>query len=354
MLRVYHSNRLDVLEALMEFIVERERLDDPFEPEMVLVQSTGMAQWLQMSLSRKFGIAANIDFPPLASFIWEMFVRVLPDIPEQSAFNKQSMSWKLMALLPEMLQHDEFAMLRHYLNDDTDKRKLFQLASRTADLYDQYLVYRADWLIRWEAGERVEGLPEAQIWQAPLWKALVEHTEKLGQPKWHRANLYDRFISILENASERPARLPSRVFICGISALPPVYLKALNALGKHIDIHILFTNPCRHYWGDILDERWLSRLVTRQRKRLFEERSVPLFKDDSTAAQLFDEDGIQNLPNPLLASWGSWDVITFTCSLISLHRVKAMWMLLSRSPRITCCITFSSIFLIWKTVPLWA
>ena len=61
MLRVYHSNRLDVLEALMEFIVERERLDDPFEPEMILVQSTGMAQWLQMTLSQKFGIAANID-----------------------------------------------------------------------------------------------------------------------------------------------------------------------------------------------------------------------------------------------------------------------------------------------------
>ncbi|PWG71120.1 exodeoxyribonuclease V subunit gamma [Enterobacter mori] len=304
MLRVYHSNRLDVLEALMEFIVERERLDDPFEPEMVLVQSTGMAQWLQMSLSRKFGIAANIDFPLPASFIWEMFVRVLPDIPEQSAFNKQSMSWKLMALLPDMLSGDAFAMLRHYLNDDTDKRKLFQLASRTADLYDQYLVYRPEWLTAWEAGERVEGLPEAQVWQAPLWKALVEHTEALGQPKWHRANLYQRFISILENASERPARLPSRVFICGISALPPVYLDALKALGKHIDIHILFTNPCRHYWGDIQDARWLSRLVTRQRKRLFEERSVPLFKDSSTAAQLFDDAGIQNLPNPLLASWG--------------------------------------------------
>lgn len=29
MLRVYHSNRLDVLEALMEFIVERERLTTP-------------------------------------------------------------------------------------------------------------------------------------------------------------------------------------------------------------------------------------------------------------------------------------------------------------------------------------
>ena len=51
MLRVYHSNRLDVLEALMEFIVERERLDDPFEPEMILVQSTGLAQWSDRSLS---------------------------------------------------------------------------------------------------------------------------------------------------------------------------------------------------------------------------------------------------------------------------------------------------------------
>ena len=91
MLRVYHSNRLDVLEALMEFIVERERLDDPFEPEMILVQSTGMAQWLQMTLSQKFGIAANIDFPLPASFIWDMFVRVLPEIPKESAFNKHEL-----------------------------------------------------------------------------------------------------------------------------------------------------------------------------------------------------------------------------------------------------------------------
>ena len=83
MLRVYHSNRLDVLEALMEYIVERERLDDPFEPEMILVQSTGMAQWLQMTLAQKFGIAANIDFPLPASFIWDMFVRVLPEIRVQ-------------------------------------------------------------------------------------------------------------------------------------------------------------------------------------------------------------------------------------------------------------------------------
>lgn len=42
MLRAYHLNRLDVPEAPTEFIIGRQRLDDPFQAEMVLVQNTGM------------------------------------------------------------------------------------------------------------------------------------------------------------------------------------------------------------------------------------------------------------------------------------------------------------------------
>ena len=304
MLRVYHSNRLDVLEALMEYIVERDRLIDPFESEMILVQSTGMAQWLQMTLAQKFGIAANIDFPLPASFIWDMFVRVLPDIPKESAFSKQSMSWKLMTLLPQLLDDEAFTLLRQYLTDDTDKRKLFQLSSHAADLFDQYLVYRPDWLTQWESGKQVEGLGESQAWQAPLWKALVEYTAELGQERWHRANLYQRFIQTLENASSCPQGLPARVFICGISALPPVYLQALQALGKHIEIHLLFTNPCRYYWGDIKDPAYLAKLLARQRRHSFEERHLPLFRDSQNAEELFNSDGEQDVSNPLLASWG--------------------------------------------------
>ncbi|MDV0403422.1 exodeoxyribonuclease V subunit gamma [Klebsiella michiganensis] len=305
MLRVYHSNRLDVLEALMEFIVERQRLDDPFMPEMVLVQSTGMAQWLQMTLAQRFGIAANIEFPLPASFIWDMFVRVLKDIPGESAFSKQSMSWKLMTLLPQRLDDESFTLLRHYLHDDSDKRKLFQLAARVADLYDQYLVYRPEWLMRWEADQRVDGLGDAQAWQAPLWKALVEYTAELGQPLWHRANLYQRFISALEAAEQPPAGLPSRVFICGISALPPVYLQALQALGKHVDVYVLFTNPCRYYWGDIKDPAFLAKLLSRQRRHHRETtRELPLFRDTQQAPGLFNDAGEQDVGNPLLASWG--------------------------------------------------
>lgn len=304
MFHVYHSNQLDVLKILAAAVIKHDSLDDPFASEMVLVQSPGMAQWLQMELAQTFGIAANIEFPLPASFIWEMFVRVLPDIPVESAFSKASMGWKLMHRLPEMLKHEEFASLRHYLHDDGDKRKLFQLSSRVADLFDQYLVYRADWLNSWERGETIEGLGEAQRWQAALWRDLVSYTQALRQPEWHRANLYARFIQTLDQAKSTPENLPKRVFICGISALPPVYLQALQALGRHIDIHLLFTNPCRDYWGDIQDYAFLAKLQSRQRRRHGADESRGLFRDAEQAPALFNDAGEQQLTNPLLASWG--------------------------------------------------
>lgn len=133
----------------------------------------------------------------------------------------------------------------------------------------------------------------------------MEYTAELGQPLWHRANLYQRFISALEAAEQPPAGLPSRVFICGISALPPVYLQALQALGKHVDVYVLFTNPCRYYWGDIKDPAFLAKLLSRQRRHHRETtRELPLFRDTQQAPGLFNDAGEQDVGNPLLASWG--------------------------------------------------
>lgn len=305
MFTVYHSNQLDILKTLTTALIEGRPLADPFSQEVILVQSPGMAQWLQMELAQKFGIAANIAFPLPATFIWDMFTKVLPGIPKESAFSKDAMTWKLMWLLPQKLGEEDFASLRHYLDDDEDKRKIHQLAARVADLFDQYLVYRPEWLKAWESERQIDGLDDAQRWQSSLWRALCAYTQELQQPEWHRANLYQNFISQLENAKVTPPGLPSRVFICGISALPPVYLQALQALGKHIDIHLMFTNPCKYYWGDIQNYAFLARLQSRKRRHYLEKlEEASLFREPAQAAQLFNEEGMQNLSNPLLASWG--------------------------------------------------
>lgn len=71
-----------------------------------------------------------------------MFAQVLPDVPQRSAFNKEAMSWRLMELLPKLLDRTEFQPLQRYLQDDEDDSKRFQLAEKIADIFDGYLVYR--------------------------------------------------------------------------------------------------------------------------------------------------------------------------------------------------------------------
>lgn len=304
MFTVYHSNQLEILKTIVATIINDMPLCDPLQPEVIIVQSTGMAQWMQMELAQQFGIAANIKFPLLASFIWQMFTRIFPDIPEQSAFSKPAMTWKLMIILQQIRAQPEFEVITHYLKNDSDKNKCFQFAARVADLYDQYLVYRPDWLDNWHQGWMVEGLGEAQRWQAPLWRELIHYTEQAGQSLWHRANLYQRFIHTLEKSKTRPSGLPNRIFICGISALPPTYLQALQALGNHIDIHLLFTNPCRYYWGDIRDYAFLTQLMNSTRKHYQHHPERALFRTPEVANSLFNEQGEQQVGNPLLASWG--------------------------------------------------
>ncbi|WP_261372437.1 exodeoxyribonuclease V subunit gamma [Yersinia aldovae] len=245
-----------------------------------------------------------MEFPLPATFIWDMFTRVLPGIPKESAFSKDAMTWKLMWLLPDLLENPVFSSMKRYLSDDDDKRKIHQLAARVADLFDQYLVYRPEWLDSWERGQLIDNLDEAQQWQALLWVELTRYTRQLEQPEWHRANLYQRFIRTLHESDVCPVGLPKRVFICGISALPPVYLQALQALGKHIDIHLMFTNPCRYFWGDIQDYAFLAKLQSRKRRHYRESIELNLFRNPEQAEQLFNADGEQDLTNPLLASWG--------------------------------------------------
>lgn len=275
MFTVYHSNQLDLLKSLLVELIRLQPLANPFEKEQILVQSPGMSQWLKMELATSFGVAANIDFPLPATFIWRMFTQVLADVPERSAFNKEAMTWKLMQVLPQQFDQPEFEPLKRYLDNDTDSLKCYQLSEKIADIFDQYLVYRPEWIQQWEAGETVTELNDEHPWQPILWQALYDQTLALEQSPYHRANLYDHFIETLNNysgsegkAALLAAGLPQRLFVFGISSLPPRYLDALAAIGEHIDVHLMFTNPCKYYWGDIRDRKHLARLAARQRVQL--------------------------------------------------------------------------------------
>ena len=220
MFRIYHSNKLDLQKDLLVQLISREPLSDPFQQETILVQSPGMAQWLKLELAEALQIAANIDFPLPASFLWRSFSAVLEDVPERSPFNKEALTWALMELLPGQLDQQEFAQLRRYLENDTGQYKLYQLCGRVADIFDQYLVYRPDWIADWEAGDDRPDISSTQPWQPGMWRLLQQHILDLGQSHWHRGNMFSGFVKALEQGRFDSSLLPARLFVFGISALP--------------------------------------------------------------------------------------------------------------------------------------
>lgn len=161
---IVHGNRLDDLRSLVVSWMRRYPLA-PLENEIALVQSNGIAQWLKLALAEDpleddqggCGIAAAIDVQLPGSFMWQLYRSVLgrSEIPEVSLLDKAPLTWRLMRLLPALIERPHFEPLRRFLTDDSDLRKRYQLAERLADLFDQYQVYRADWLKDWATGEHV-------------------------------------------------------------------------------------------------------------------------------------------------------------------------------------------------------
>lgn len=274
MFTLYHSNQVDVLKSLLVALIQQNPPQNPFQSEQILVQSPGMSQWLKMEIAQEQGIAANLNFPLPSTFIWDMFAQVLPDVPKRSAFNKEAMTWRLMSLLPRFLDQEEFSPLKDYLNDDPEQIRLYQISSKIADTFDGYLVYRPQWIDAWENSLEVQSLDfkethKQQAWQPILWKALYQATLEAGFSKYHRANLYQDFIQALEAAPMGSIQgLPERLFVFGITALPPRYLDALKAMGKHVQVHFMLSNPCRYYWGDIRDRKYLAKQFAKKRQLL--------------------------------------------------------------------------------------
>lgn len=304
---VYHSNQLDVLKSLLVEIMRHDPLASPFDSEHILVQSPGMSQWLKMALAQDIGIAANVQFPLPATFIWRMFTQVLEGVPARSEFNKEAMTWRLWELLPQVLSQEAFAPLKAYLIDDDKDVKRYQLAEKIADLFDQYLVYRPDWIAQWEQGELVAELDGSDDWQGQLWAILYEHTLSLGVSHYHRGNMYQSFIEQLGDLTpDKVAKLnlPKRLFVFGVSALPPRYIDALMAIGQHIDVHFMLTNPCRYYWGDIQDRNYLIKLEQRDRRDRHRQRLTDSSVKFSEAVYEHAHWDSSAVGNSLLASMG--------------------------------------------------
>ena len=299
-LLILHGNQLEELRAAV-FGWLRSHPLGALETETILVQSNGVAEWLKIALAEELGVCAGTRVALPARFLWEAYRGMLgrDAVPQVAPFDKGPLTWRLMRLLPALLADPVFTPLRHFLSDGDPERRL-QLAERLADLFDQYQVYRADWLADWAAGRDVlrngagvpQPLPADQLWQAQLWRSigasLPEHERGSG-----RATIHSQFVAASEAGAAPAGRLPRRVVLFGMSTLPYQTLQAVAGLARHTQVLLAVPNPCRYYWGDIIEGRELLRA---ERKRQAARGGVDL--------SLVPMEELHAHSNPLLASWG--------------------------------------------------
>jgi len=299
-LLILHGNQMELLRAAV-FDWLRDNPLGPLEEEIMLVQSNGVAEWLKIALAEELGVCAATRVALPARFQWEAYRGMLgPErVPRRSPFDKDALTWRLMRLLPELLEKDKFEPLRHFLSDGDAERRL-QLAERLADLYDQYQVYRADWLTDWAedrdqlrrpGGEPIPLAPD-QCWQAQLWREI--HASLPPERRWSgRATIHQQFMAAVMEDREPVLRLPRRVILFGMSTLPYQTIQAMAGLSRHTQVLLAVPNPCQFYWGDIIEGRELLRATyKRQQHRNGSDLS------DIPVEQLHAHS------HPLLASWG--------------------------------------------------
>ena len=306
-----HSHRSEVLADTLSAWLTRHPLA-PLEQEVVLVQSNGMAEWIKMALAGQGGgvcAATRVELP--SRFLWRTYRQVLgaAHVPPDSPLDKLPMTWRLMALLPTCVGDAVFQPVAGFLRGtqaEPEPDRLLQLASRLADLFDQYQIYRPDWLEDWAAGRHVlrklpgqpvlpgdaaGQLPEDQRWQAELWRRVLA-TLSDSEKQATRPALHLRALARLQSGEALASPVARRVSVFGMSHMPSQLLEMLAALSAHSQVLLAVPNPCQYHWGDIMDGR----------DALQAERRRHAYKKENLSTMPFEQ---MHLHAPaLLAAWG--------------------------------------------------
>ncbi|REL35541.1 exodeoxyribonuclease V subunit gamma [Thalassotalea euphylliae] len=296
MIYIYPANKMENLLALFNKIQQVSPLS-LFEQEHIIVQNAGMQHWLNMSIAQSRGIAMNIEFALPAQYLWKLLREIASEdeVPEQSLYSREVLVWRIYQLLSDdiIALDPTFEQATQYWqassNASEQQQKRYQLAMKVADLYEQYLIFRPNWIDNWSQQDFVfadednvsdDTTKQTYYWQGKLWYLLQQRQEY---------NPVALMSAAAQRIAEKAGQLPKRVSFFGINALPPMWINFLEMLGEHIDIHFFHLNPCADYWGDIQTEKQFV-------KQLFDER----------LSQWTDE--VENLAsavgNPLLANWG--------------------------------------------------
>ena len=258
-LMVYPANRLEDLAVLLNHVSKLGHQNDTFgvlNSAQVIVENTGMQHWLNTQLATQNGIAMNIDYPLPGKFVWQLARQLLGDteVPQQPPYQREALVWRIDDVLASdaIRSNNEFFEANRYWQSEAsgsattsptanDLLKRFQLASALADLFEQYILYRPDWLKQWQIDGQIDGQNEHQVqhWQAQLWAILCRQDGR------HPIDIQHKLMGCLSQMSgAEPNTLPQQICLFALNTMAPATLDVFSALAQHTQVHVFHLNPC--------------------------------------------------------------------------------------------------------------
>lgn len=299
--RVVRATRADKLaeDLAREVLRSTDILDECF----VVVEGRGMGSWIRQEMVRTVGAWGGVESPLLRDFMLSLAARAaIAEAPAHGRGGPRELAYRIagFVLRAESGPTAMRTRIAPFLDMCTTEHGALSVESllvrsRTlAECFDRYEMDRPDLIEAWEArdepwkardGELPESARKVEQWQRAVWREVVPgHWD--GHAQWRDLR---RLVQRLESG-DFPGTLENIGFVSlfGVSAVPPLAMRLLAALGRFRSITVHMLVPTLELQERGVSQREVARLAARE----------------GTSSDELRARDYRHEPNPLVANLG--------------------------------------------------
>lgn len=234
--------------------------DDPFAQEVVAVPTRGIERWLTQRIASELadrtsgdGVCANVEFPSPRRLVRDV-LRAVPELASAlDAWEGPALTRTVVSVVDDHLDEPWMWLLARFIDapnavDALGNSQRLRAARKISGLFTRYARRRPEMVRAWMEGNYVgpdgAALPEADVWQARLWRLVRARIATPG--------LAELIPSALEpiRSGALDLDLPERIFVYGLTSVDPMDVEAFDALAAERDVHLHLLHPSPVLWRD--------------------------------------------------------------------------------------------------------
>jgi exodeoxyribonuclease V gamma subunit len=275
MIRLHYSNRLENLIAPLAEAVAEFQLRHPLQPVRIVMPNRVVEQFVRYRLAESNGIAANLKFPFLRSYLAEILQSADRNLKILEADELQLILFECLRSSnhrddPELKPARDYVEAGSKTDADVELRMIL-LAGQLARLFREYSISRRRMIRKWRnsTSADIDAMTETERWQRHLWDSVFDskgHVREqwLLKPETRLMLLPEAFETI--DSTLLKSAIPETLHVFAASYTGNAYADIFAKLGALGDIRIYALNPCREFWEDLDTSRRdaLTRWARRQ------------------------------------------------------------------------------------------